>query len=38
MEHMEKQIDRKLNELKWSLAGVLLFLGIPSPALHRIFK
>ena len=35
---MERRIDRKLDELKWSLAGFLLFFGISSPALHRIFK
>ncbi|XOQ32522.1 MAG: hypothetical protein ACFWUL_08275 [Dialister sp.] len=35
---MERQVHRKLDELRWSLAGVLLFFGIASPALHRIFK
>lgn len=35
---MEKQVHRKLDELRWNLAGVLLFFGIPSPALQRIFK
>lgn len=35
---MGSLVDRKIDELKWNVAGVLLFFGISAPALHRIFK
>ena len=35
---MGKLIARELDELKWGLAGCLLFIGISSPAFHQFYK
>lgn len=35
---MGKRIARELDELKWGLAGCLLFLGISAPAFHRFYE
>ena len=35
---MGKLIARELDELKWGLAGCLLFIGISAPAFHQFYK
>ena len=35
---MGKLIARELDELKWGLAGCLLFIGISSPACLQFYK
>lgn len=35
---MGKLIVRELDELKWGLAGCLLFIGISSPVFHQFYK
>ena len=35
---MGKRIARELDELKWGLAGCLLFIGISSPPFHQFYK
>ena len=35
---MGRLIAKELNELKWGLAGCLLFLGITAPAFHQLYK
>ena len=35
---MGKLIERELDELKWGLAGCLLFIGISSPAFYQFYK
>ena len=31
-------ITKELDELRWGLAGCLLFIGISSPAFHQFYK
>ena len=38
MRNMGKLIAKELNELKWGLAGCLLFLGISAPAYRQFYK
>ncbi len=35
---MGKRIARELDELKWGLAGCLLFLCISAPAFHQFYE
>lgn len=35
---MGKLIAKELDELRWGLAGYLLFLGISAPAFHQFYE
>ena len=35
---MGQLIAKELNDIKWGLAGCLLFLGISSPAYHKVYR
>ncbi len=35
---MGQLIAREFSELKWGLAGCLLFLGISAPAFHQFYE